>query len=499
MDRTRARDGAPTRVAVIGGGFGGIAAAVALQRAGIEDYVILERSDGIGGTWFHNRYPGAETDAPSHLYCFSFAPYSWSRTHVRQPELKDYLEHVVDRFRLRPHFRFRQSVTRVEWDEATAEQVVTTGDGSQLRVDAVICAVGMFGAPRTPDLPGLESFTGPALHTARWDESVDLTGRRVAVLGTGSSSSQVVPSLAGRAGRVLVFQRQPSWLLPKSDRDFTAGEKLAWSTGPLWKLHRLRLYLRQERREVGGAFFRPGTRSNGAAEQAARAYLDEVFADRPDLKEAVTPTYAFGGKRAILSSAFYPALLRDDVQLVPRAVAAVTATGIVDSAGEHHEVDALVLATGFEATKYLHGLDVVGRDGRRLHDVWAGEPQAFLGLTVPGFPNFFMLYGPNTNGGLIVSNLQRQATYAVREISRLGDGVQAVEVRADVVALYNRWLQRKIAKTSFTATANYFQTASGKVVTQWPDCATLYAALTVVLRRPSTLRRRTPRTPAATR
>lgn len=192
----------------------------------------------------------------------------------------------------------------------------------------------------------------------------------------------------------------------------------------------------------------------------------------------------------MLSSAWYPALGRDDVQLIPRAVVEVVPTAVIDSDGTQHQVDALVLATGFQATSYLHGLEIVGRGGRKLHDVWGGEPRAFLGLTVPGFPNFFMLYGPGTNGGFIISNLQRQAAYAVKEIGRLRRGVRAIEVREDVARHYDRWLQRRVRRTAFSATGNYFQAATGKVVTQWPDCATLYAALTLVCRRLSTWGRR---------
>lgn len=486
--------GSPS-VAVIGGGFGGIAAAVNLRRRGITDFVVFERSEGPGGTWWDNRYPGAETDAPAHLYCFSFAPYDWTRTHVRRPELQAYVDHLMERFALTPHFRFGRTVAGVTWDEATSGYVLSEADGTEHRFDAVISAVGMFSAPRVPHLPGLDTFGGTTLHTAAWDESVDLSGQRVAVMGTGSSAAQVVPTIAGTAARVHVFQRQPGWLLPKNDRDLTKRERAVYRLPGVWRAHRLRLYLRQERREVAGAFFRPGTRANTAAREAALAHIADVFADRPDLADAVTPRYPFGGKRAILSSQFFESLVRDDVELVPHALAACTETSVIDTAGVEREVDTLVLATGFAAASYLSTLEVVGRDGVRLHDVWDGEPYAFLGITVPGFPNFFLLYGPNTNGGLIMFNLERQAEYAAREIARLGPGgLSSVEVRADVTRLYNRWLQRLIARTSFTATDNYYTAASGKVVTQWPDCETLYAVLTRLLRRVSTLGRRTRRT-----
>lgn len=479
----------PVRVAIIGGGFGGIAAAVKLRHAGLDNFVVFERSAGVGGTWFDNRYPGAQTDAACHMYCYSFAPFDWTRTHVGHQELRAYLDDVVERFDLRQHFRFGQTVVSVRWDDQDKQHRVLTGDGQEHRFEAVISAVGMFSAPRLPELPGLPEFAGIAVHTATWNENLTFPGRRVAVMGTGSSATQVVAAVAGSAEQVYVFQRQPGWVLPKGDRDFTVLERRIYRWPALWRLNRLRLYLRQEKREFRGAFFRPGTRANHRAHQTALRHAADVFAARPDLRVLVTPSYPFGGKRAVLSSSFYQSLLRPDVELVPHPVIACTTTGVVDATGRERPVDVLVMATGFHAASYLDGLQVRGRDGLDLHQYWAGEPSAFLGITVPGFPNFFMLYGPNTNGGFIIPNLERQAAYAVKEIRRLRrPDVREIEVRADITRSYNTWLQRKMAGTAFTATDNYFQSASGKVVTQWPRTATLYAILTLVLRRISTIR-----------
>ncbi|MEV0001503.1 NAD(P)/FAD-dependent oxidoreductase [Micromonospora sp. NPDC050980] len=475
---------AELRVAVIGAGFGGIAAAIELRRRGFSDVTVFERSDGPGGTWWDNRYPGAETDAASHLYSYSFAPYDWSRTHVRQPELQRYLEHVVDRFGIRPLIRFRTEVRRLTWDAARCGWRLRTAAGEESFFHAVVSALGMFGKPRWPDWPGLAEFPGPVLHTAVWDDRHDLTGKRVAVVGTGSSAAQVVPTLAPSVAALTLFQRQPGWLLPKRDRDFTARERRLYRRShTLQRLNRLRLYLLQERREWRGAFFRPGHRINTKARERALAYAREVFADRPDLMAAVTPDYPFAGKRTIVSSDFYPALRRDNVTVVPRAVLSCTPDGLVDTAGVRHRFDAIVLATGFEATEYLASIEVVGRDGRTLRETWAGEPQAYLGVLTPNFPNFFMLYGPNTNGGLIITNLERQSRFISRELSRLVRTRQpAVEVSAAANQRYNDWLQRKINATAFVQGNNYFAVKSGRVVTQWPDNATVYGALLVVLR-----------------
>jgi cation diffusion facilitator CzcD-associated flavoprotein CzcO len=462
------------RIAVIGAGFGGIAAGIALDRAGLGNFTILEKSTSVGGTWHANRYPGAATDAPAHLYSFSFRPHDWSRTHVGQAELLEYLDATVDDLDLRRRLQLGVTVACVEWLDDEHRYRVVLGDGREERFDAVISAVGMFARPRLPGWPGLRRFDGPVLHTAAWDASVSLAGRRVAVVGTGSSAAQVVPAVAPVAEEVVLFQRQPGWLLPKGDRDYSRRERRLYRLRSLQKLDRLRLHARHEFREWRGAMFRPGSLTNRRLKAQALAYLDEVFAGRPDLRAAVTPDYEFAGKRTLVSSDFYPALTLENVTLVPRAVASCTPTGLVDVAGEEHPIDVLVLATGFEATRYLDGLEVRGRGGLRLHDLWGDEAYAFLGLLVPGFPNFFLLYGPNTNGGLIVTNLERQARFAAGQIAWSWRHAVPVEVGVEVTDRYNGWLQRRIARMAFSTAENYFRTSSGRVVTQWPDSASAY-------------------------
>lgn len=492
----------PFRIAVIGAGFGGIAAAFFLKRAGFSDIRIFDAAEGVGGTWWSNRYPGAATDAASHIYSYSFAPHDWSRTHVGWRELQGYLEAVVDRFGLRPHLRLKTAVTSAVWQPDVERWLVTTDKGEAELYNAVVSAVGMFTRPKYPDWPGLDGFQGPVLHTAAWDPAVDLSGKHVAVVGTGSSAAQVVPAIAPAVSHLTLFQRQPGWLLPKRDRDFSTAERALLSRSWLRrKLLRLKLYTAQEVREWRGAFFRPGARPNSEARDAALAYIDAVFADRADLKAAVTPDYPFAGKRAVMSSDFYPALKRANVTLVPKAVARAEADGLVDADGVRRRFDAIVLATGYAVTDYLASLPTVGRHGRSLSDVWKGEPEAFLGVMVPGFPNFFMLYGPNTNGGFIVSNLERQARFAAGELRRLARrGERTVEVSAEASARYNAWLQAQMSGTAFVEGRNYFKTASGKIVTQWPDNATAYAWKLWAARRfggwrlPTASRRRGPAT-----
>lgn len=471
-------------VAIIGCGFGGIAAATKLKRAGIENFTIYEKAAGVGGTWWANRYPGAEVDVASHLYSYSFAPWHWSRTHARQEELQQYLETVVDRYDLRPHLRLGTEVTEAIWDQQTCSYEVRFRGGATTRVNAVISAVGFLHLPRYPDWPGLERFAGPAFHTARWPVDLDVTGKRVALVGTGSTAAQVLPAIAPLAGHVTLFQREPGWVLPKRDRDLTPEERARFSRPLEYKRERLRRLWEIERGQIFGTLHRPGTKLNQRRESQCRAYIDAVFKDRPDLAKLVTPDYPFPGKRPVLSEDFYPALLRDNVTLVPLAVETATEQGLVDVHGALHPADVVVMATGFHTTDYLSTLEVRGRAGRSLKEVWAGEPAAFLGITVPGFPNFFILYGPNTNGGEVVTHLVAQASFAVRSIHRLADGkIRAVEVRPAVFKTYNHLLQRAMHGTAWEVSNNYYKSASGRIVTQWPYGSIPYRLLTKALGR----------------
>jgi cation diffusion facilitator CzcD-associated flavoprotein CzcO len=474
------------RVVIVGAGFGGIATGVKLQRAGIGTFTIYESSLGIGGTWWDNTYPGAEVDVGSHLYCFSFKSHDWTRTHARQPELQKYLEETVDEFGLRPHLRLGVAVESATWDDARHVWMLRLDDGSVDECHVLVSAVGFLNVPRYPDWPGLETFRGPAFHTARWEHHHDLTGKTVAVVGTGSSATQVVPAIQPIVGRLYVFQREPGWVMPKGERDFTDEQRAQFAAPWRRRRERWRQKYLLEKSLWGGHLYRPGSRINTEREQFCRSYIDRQFADHPELREAVTPTYPYPGKRPVIASGFYPALKRENVELVPRAVAAVTPTGIVDADGVERAIDVLVMATGFRPADYLARLPVVGRDGRSLREHWAGEPRAYLGITVPGFPNFYMLYGPGTNGGEIVTMLESQADYAVRAVRRMArERVTAVEVRPSFERWWYRWLQARMRGTSWTATRTYFTSPTGKIVTQWPSGNVVYRVVTKLLGRPS--------------
>jgi cation diffusion facilitator CzcD-associated flavoprotein CzcO len=478
-------------VVIVGAGFGGIAAGVFLRRAGIETFTIYESSLGIGGTWWDNTYPGAEVDVGSHLYCFSFKPYAWTRTHARQAELQKYLEETVDEFGLRPHVQLGVTVVSAQWCEDRHVWSIRLDDGTVDECHVLISAVGFLNVPRSPDWPGLAQFVGPKFHTARWEHEHDLTGKVVAVVGTGSSATQIVPAIQRMVQKLYVFQREPGWILPKGERDFNDQERAAFTSAYWRRRERLRLKYLLEKNLRGGAIWRPGTKQQQAREQLCRSYIARQFKDRPDLAAAVTPSYPYPGKRPIFASTFYRALKQEDVELVPKAVTSVTKHGIVDADGVERAVDILVLATGFLPTRYLARLPVVGRCGVSLEQHWAGEPRAYLGITVAGFPNFFMLYGPGTNGGDIVSMLEAQAKDAVRAVKRMmRRRVTAVEVKPSFEDRWYQWLQSKMAGTSWLLTNNYFTTETGKVVTQWPYGNLVYTVLTQLLGRISDTTRR---------
>ena len=300
-----------------------------------------------------------------------------------------------------------------------------------------------------------------------------------------------MPAIQPDVARLYVFQREPGWVLPKGERDFTPEERSTFANRWRRRRERLRLKWLMEKNIWGGKIFRPDSKINAARRQTCLDYIDRTFADRPDLRDVVTPTYPYPGKRPIFASTFYPALKQPNVELVPRAVVSVTPTGIVDVDGVERPVDVLVMATGFQPSDYLKRLRVVGRAGRTLQEYWAGEPHAFLGITVPGFPNFFMLYGPGTNGGEIVTMLESQSKYAVRAVKRMQrERVTAVEVRPVFDRWWNRWLQSRMTGTSWTMSRNYFAAPTGRIVTQWPSGCTVYRVLTKLLGRVSETTRR---------
>jgi cation diffusion facilitator CzcD-associated flavoprotein CzcO len=421
-------------VVIIGSGFGGIGAAITLLAAGVRDVVLLERAGAVGGTWRDNTYPDAACDIPAHLYSFSFAPKpDWSTVYPQQPEIRAYLEQVVDDFGLRPRIRFHAEVTEARFDEDAARWTVTTTDGRTFVGDALVAAPGPLSNPTVPPFEGRDDFVGPQFHSARWRHDLDVTGLRVGVVGTGASSIQFVPWLADHASSVTVFQRSAPWVIPRLDRTFTRGEKAAFRHVPgLRALYRWLVYWQKEIRFVGFPTGSPGMK---AMEAYSRWHMQRAVTD-PALRAKLRPDYAMGCKRILISNDYYPALARDHVDVVTDPIDRVTPSGILLRDGTEHELDALVWATGFAVAEPLGRMRLVGRDDQELSETWRKRPRAHLGTTVPGFPNFFMVLGPNTGlaHNSMIYIMESQFAYIADAVTRLAaPDVAAFEVRDDTL------------------------------------------------------------------
>jgi cation diffusion facilitator CzcD-associated flavoprotein CzcO len=471
------RRGRSPRVVIIGAGFGGLAAAVALRRKGIDDLLIVERSDGVGGTWRQNTYPGAACDIQSHLYSFSFAPNrNWSRTYAYQPEILSYLESVADDFDLRRHLMLGTGVRRLVWNDEDAHWDVELTEGRSFKADVVVSAVGLFGAARYPDIAGISEFSGAVMHTAQWDANVDLTGKRVAVVGTGASGVQVIPELAATAAALTVFQRTPPWMVPKEDRPYSSDELARFRRIP-WAAPRERWRLWKMQHD--NTALTPDHPRMAVVQELSENFLRRHVTDET-MRDALTPRYPFRCKRVLLGEKYYTALQYPHVDLVTDPIERVTDTAVVTAGGRVVDVDALVLATGFETSNYLCDLEVVGVGGRSLHNLWGQDPRAYLGVAVSGFPNFFMLYGPNTNQGAnsIIYILEAGARMVASAVGRLARRGGYLDVRPDVEHLYNEQISADLERTIWTRCDSYYRSPTGRIVTQWPHSELDYARAT---------------------
>jgi cyclohexanone monooxygenase len=462
-------------VAILGAGAGGLGMAIRLKRAGRHDFVLFEASDGVGGTWRANAYPGAACDVPSHLYSYSFAlKPDWTRTYAGQPEILEYFEQCADRYGIRPHLLTGTPIVAATWLPDTGRWRLCSAGGATFEATVLVSALGMLRVPSIPAIKGLDSFAGTTFHSARWNHRHDMAGRRIAVIGTGASAAQIVPAVAPTADRVTLFQRSPSWVLPRADRPFSPEEIRRFSRHPLAaRRHRWEIYRSYER----AISFRHGDAVAGQLEALALSHLAHRVKDE-ELRAKLTPSYPFGCKRTLVTSDFYKSLVRDPVDLVTAPISHVTAGAVMTGDGRAHQVDTIVLATGFRAADYLHGLEVIGVHGRSLHEEWAGAPQAYLGMAVSGYPNFFMLYGPNTNqgGNSIIFILEAQAAYVVRALRAMRRRrVASVDVRRRVQDEYNRELQSALRGTVWdTGCESYFKAANGQIVTQLPHPSLWY-------------------------
>lgn len=458
------------RVAIIGTGFGGVAAAVRLLAADVEELVLFERSDDVGGVWRANSYPGAACDVPSHLYSFSFAPKAdWSRRFAPQEEIHQYLRDVARDHGVLPHVRFGTEVTAAELDDARGCWTLHLSGGGTHEADVVVAATGQLSRPARPLLPGLERFAGAVFHSAEWDHTHRFEGERVAVVGTGASAIQFVPRVAERAAHVTVFQRSAPYVLPKRDWAYPAALRTSFARVPgLLRASRYGNYWNNEVRSLGF-----NTDPRLLAGVAAR-YAKHLRAAVPDpvLRAKVTPADPVGCKRVLISNEWYPALQRDDVDLCTERIVEVRDRGVVTADGTEHPADTLVLGTGFAATGFLLPMRVRGRGGRDLHAQWAGSARAYLGTAVPGFPNLFLLYGPNTNLGhnSILLMLEAQVGWVVQAVQHLRrSGTGWVDVRPEVADAFDHWVQERTRRTVFAGgCTSWYLTPDGRNTQNWP-------------------------------
>jgi cation diffusion facilitator CzcD-associated flavoprotein CzcO len=435
--------------------------------------------------WWHNTYPGCEVDVPSLAYSFSFIDYPWASTHASQQELQEYAEHVIDHFSLRGHFNFGTGVEKVRWIDDRSMWELTTEGGEVAEFDVVVSCLGMLSQPNIPDWASGE-FTGPVFHTANYRHDIDLSGKCVALVGTGSTACQLAPQIVRTVDRLDLYQREPGHVMPKKVHRYTedelAGRKRRSKLGK--KLDRYRAF--RDHGRFQGAF-NSKTRKQQELWNFARSYVARNVAD-PELRDQLIPAYPYGCKRPVFASGYYKIFSQPNVELVPTAVTRLSRTGVVDADGKERPADVVILATGFRATEYQKSITLLGPGERDLQTIWRGEPSAFLGITVPSFPNFFMVYGPNTNGGTsIIASLERQAEVIARAVKRLSrDKATVIDTRPQAAAIYDRWIQRRLTRRSdvFEAAChNYYHSSSGKNVTQLPMSATTYLFATRLLSR----------------
>jgi cation diffusion facilitator CzcD-associated flavoprotein CzcO len=455
-------------IAVVGGGFGGVGAAVMLTRAGYHDVTVFEKGERVGGVWHHNTYPGAACDVPSHLYEFSFAPNPrWSRRYAPRDEIQAYVEKVARDNGVLDRIRTSTEVLGARWDDERDRWLLETSAGPH-EADVLVTACGQLSVPSVPPLPGLDSFDGPAFHTAEWRHDVELAGRRVAVIGTGCSAIQTVPAIQPIAGHIDIYQRSPGWTFPKMDFAYRERTKKLFERVPaLQRLDRAAVFAFME---FGAAAMtnRPALLSvfRAAGRWQMRAIKD------PELRRKVTPTDEVGCKRVMLTDDWYPTLTKPNVELVTDRIAEITPSGIRDARGNERPADAIILATGFKTHGFVAPMEIAGADGRTLDEEWAGVPRAYLGMSVPGFPNMFLIYGPNTNGGTgsVIYTIEAGIGHviaALREMDRAH--ASRIALRRDTAEAFDRELRDALKDTVWhSGCSSWYVDENGNDPNQWP-------------------------------
>jgi len=462
--RTNGTNPRDLRIAIIGAGPGGLCMGIRLKGARFERFEILEKASGVGGTWYHNRYPGCACDIPSQLYSFSFEPKrDWSRPYAPQPEILDYLEHCAGKYDLLPHCRFGDAVRRARWDEAGARWTLELASGRTLSADVVVSAIGMFNEIAMPDIPGLDAFAGTRFHSARWNRDHDLSGETVGVIGSAASAVQLVPEIVKQAGQVYLFQRSANWVAPKEDDPYTEKTLERFRRDPELVL--------AMRRKIFESFGGPDLFARIRPEMEAVCLANIAKVEDPEVRALLTPDHPWGCKRPLFSNDYYPAFNRPNLELVTDPIERITKAAVVTQGGRERPLDTLILATGFETTKFLSAIDVIGRGGLRVADAWSDGAEAYKGVTTAGFPNLFMLYGPNTNSDSIITMIEYQVDHVLRQIQRIAtEGLAWIDVKPAPMAEYNAEIQRELAAMESWqgGCTDYYRAPSGRIVTQWP-------------------------------
>ena len=457
-------------VAIVGSGFSGLGMAIRLKQQGNHDFVVLERDDEVGGTWNANTYPGCACDIPSHLYSFSFAPNpGWSQTYSPQPEIRDYLQRCATDFGVRSHMRLRTTVADARWSEAEGRWTIET-DRGELSARVLISAMGPLTEPKVPDLPGLDAFEGETWHSARWNHDYDLSGRRIASVGTGASAIQYVPEIAPAVEKLHVFQRTAPWIAPHNNRRIRDWERRIYRALPAaQRLVRGGVYTL---REAMVLMLAKRPQAMRLLERVAREHRERQV-DDPELLRKVSPDYSMGCKRILPSNHWYPTLGRPNVELVTGGVREVRRSSVVGEDGVEREVDAIVFGTGFQVTEMPAAELIVGTDGRPLSEIWAGSPRAHRGATVPGFPNLFLLLGPNTGLGhsSMVYMIESQIAYVLDALRTMRErGAPVAEVTPDALERYNAAIDDRMDGTIWdTGCVSWYQDATGRNGAIWPD------------------------------
>ena len=459
-------------VVIIGSGFGGQCAAINLLKQGNSDFVILERRDFMGGTWCQNTYPGAAVDVQSPLYSISHEPYDWSQMFAGQNELNQYTEYVIDKYRLRDKTDVNCNVNKVEWQEDIQRWHVYVDSGEVYEGQFVVNASGPLSTPVIPNFKGKDTFKGKSFHTNEWDHEFDLKGKKVAVIGSGASAAQVIPTIAPEVDELHIFQRTPHWVMPRHDYQFKPWQRKILRTKLGYKLLRWAIYWGLETRVIGFKYSKTGLKM--LAEDPARRHIQKQISD-PELREKVTPDYTIGCKRVIISDTLYPAYCRDNVELYTRdhAIAEIDETGITTTKDERIELDAIIYATGDDATDGVVSYPIVGKDGQALSEFWSNFPRAYLGTSVPGFPNLFLVVGPNTGIGhtSAIFVIESQMNYIMDCIRQVrSNGKATIEVEAEAENKYTNFIHSEMDKTVWQngGCNSWYKSKSGKVIAMFP-------------------------------